>query len=82
MGEGADEFIEKLLGVTLTEEQRRAVLDHWATEFERRELRDRFAAAALTGEISIHGLEGNETEDTAIWAYEMADAMLAARDAK
>lgn len=47
-------------------------------------LRDYFAAAALTG-ICVSDkfvwTTGN-TQDRAMWAYEIADAMLAARKAK
>lgn len=47
-------------------------------------LRDYFAAAALTGIcVSDKFLRGKDfNEGQALWAYEIADAMLAARKAK
>lgn len=49
-------------------------------------LRDYFAAKALSGQIAYTGLEGcgadEGARDVAIWAYEMADAMLKAREPK
>lgn len=42
-------------------------------------LRDYFAAKAMHGEIDSQGLEGREVDQIAGMAYEMADAMLAAR---
>ena len=44
-------------------------------------LRDYFAAKAMAAEITDQGLEGRETDHIAGMAYEMADAMLAARKA-
>jgi len=43
-------------------------------------LRDYFAAAALHGQIDYEGLEGCDKHQIAAMCYEMADAMLAARE--
>lgn len=43
-------------------------------------LRDYFAGQALAGGISNLGLEDNSPKDVAIWSYEYADAMIAARE--
>ena len=45
-------------------------------------LRDYFAAKAMQGEIDSQGLEGREADHIAGMAYEMADAMLKAREVK
>jgi len=45
-------------------------------------LRDYFAAKAMLGDIVYQGLEGREALHIAGMAYEMADAMLKAREAK
>lgn len=45
-------------------------------------LRDYFAAKAMQAEVSIQGLEGNDCQHIADCAYEMANAMLRAREAK
>ena len=42
-------------------------------------LRDYFAAKAMAGEASNNGLDGYDADETARMAYELADAMLAAR---
>lgn len=42
-------------------------------------LRDRFAMAALAGQVMFEGLEGSEPEMIAGMCYEMANAMLKAR---
>ena len=49
-------------------------------------LRDYFAAKAMQAHISRHPIEGGGTdypfdETIAVWSYEMADAMLEARNA-
>jgi len=43
-------------------------------------LRDYFAAKAMLGEITHQGLEGREIDHIAGMAYEMANAMLRARE--
>lgn len=55
--------------------------DDWK-QAERRELRDRFAMAALTGLLAsgIAAERGQTHADVAEIAYANADAMLAARD--
>lgn len=45
-------------------------------------LRDQFAGLAMLGEIISQGLEGRDAEAIAGMAFEMADAMLAMREAK
>lgn len=45
-------------------------------------LRDYFAAKAMQGDIAVNGLEGREVEMVAGMSYEMADAMLKARERK
>ena len=43
-------------------------------------LRDYFAAKAMLGEITHQGLEGRDVDHIAGMAYEMANAMLLARE--
>lgn len=43
-------------------------------------LRDYFAAKAMQGDLQVNGLEGLDCAMTAVMAYEMADAMLEARE--
>lgn len=45
-------------------------------------LRDYFATKALQGQIAYEGMEGCDAEHIAGMAYELADAMLAARRAE
>lgn len=45
-------------------------------------LRDYFAARAMQGDIAVNGLEGRDVEMVAGMSYEMADAMLKARERK
>ena len=45
-------------------------------------LRDWFAGQALSGEVAVNGLGGSDVKDVAAWCYEMADAMLKAREIK
>jgi hypothetical protein len=55
--------------------------DAFPTSFGRgMTLRDHFAAAALTG-LMANGTE-DEMAERAKWAYQQADAMLAAREGK
>lgn len=51
-----------------------------AAAFQGMTLRDYFAAKAMQGAISS-GTYQIDTEQTANWCYEMADAMLEAREA-
>lgn len=44
-------------------------------------LRDYFAAQAMQSEVALQGMEGNDCQHIAGMAYEMADAMLLAREA-
>jgi hypothetical protein len=58
-----------------------AVLDAQRQHAERQRLRDQFAAAALTGLLA--SMQKNVlAEDAASHAYEVADAMMAARKVK
>lgn len=43
-------------------------------------LRDYFAAAALQGALAFPSEEQGEPEAMAMWSYDMADAMLKARE--
>ena len=45
-------------------------------------LRDYFAAKAMLGEITDQGLEGRDPDHIAGMAYEMADAMIRAREVR
>lgn len=45
-------------------------------------LRDYFAAKAMLGEITHQGLEGRDPDHIAGMAYEMADAMIRAREVR
>ena len=44
--------------------------------------RDYFAAKAMQGEIVCQGMEGSDIHHIAAMAYEAADAMIKARDAR
>ena len=58
-----------------------AVLEVQRQHAERQRLRDQFAAAALTGLLA--SMQKNVlAEDAASHAYEVADAMMAAREVK
>lgn len=45
-------------------------------------MRDYFAAKAMQGDIAVNGIEGRDVEMVAGMSYEMADAMLKARERK
>lgn len=46
------------------------------------DLRDLFASKAMQAELTYSGLEGNNVKLVAAMSYEMADAMMKARNAK
>lgn len=45
-------------------------------------LRDKFAAKAMEGSLSNNTFQDADNEELSKWAYEMADAMLKAREVK
>jgi len=49
--------------------------------YDNSDLRDLFASKAMQAELTYSGLEGNNVKHIASMSYEMADAMMKARNA-
>lgn len=67
-------------GAATSEEKDAVYMAAKAAALRGMSLRDYFAAKAMLGEITHQGLEGREIDHIAGMAYEMANAMLRARE--